>query len=164
MRRIAGVLLALVLVIGCAADPIELQGIDLPPASVPDDFELEVWAISFSLDLVPGSWSEGMHRYELSLDCSGLPVDPVQPTEHTFSVTPQARSFDNVFFRINGMGTSLLGPTGSFAVRPDQRTTAVITVLGISEQQATEATSCSGEVSFDDAPAQPLVAGEPFRP
>lgn len=164
VRRIAVILLTIELMVACAPEPIELEGIDLPPASLPEDLDPDVWAISFSREFEPGSWNEGRHQYVLNLDCPIVLDEPVQTPERSFSVTPHARSFDNVYLRLSGLSTALLGPTQLFALTREQATTAVITVIGVSEEDARDATSCSGEVIVDDGGSEPLVSGEPFRP
>lgn len=164
VRRIAVIVVTLGLVVACSPEPIELRGIDLPPASLPDDFDGDVWAISFSRQFEPGSWEEGRHRYSLQLDCAVLFDEPLQAPDQSFSVTPLTRSFENVYLRLNGLGPSLLGPTGLFSLRPDQPTTATITVIGVSREKADSATSCAGEVTVDGQDVEALVAGEPFRP
>jgi hypothetical protein len=158
------VLVVLGLMVACTPEPTELQGIDLPPASMPDNFDLDVWAISFSREFEPGSWNAGSHTYSLNLDCPILFDEPVQTSERSFSVTPLARSFDHVYLRLNGVSATIVGPTGLFALRPDQPTTAAITVIGVAKENARDAASCAGEVKVDGGRAEPLIAGQPFRP
>lgn len=132
---------------------------------MPDDFELSLWAISFAREFEVGYWREGPHRYSLNLTCDVLLDEPLQTPSQTLSVTPLARSFDHVYLRLSGLGSSLIGPTDLAAVRPDQPTTALVTFTGISKEEAAEAgEQCSGEAVIDGVTSEPLVGGEPFRP
>jgi hypothetical protein len=165
MVRLAVLVVAICLLGACAEPLPPLEGIDLPPASLPDEFESGFWSVSFSHDYDPAGWAEGSHRYSLSLDCDIVLDEPLATGDVLFAVTAQARAHERVFLRLTGMSSSLVGPTSILAIEGKQPVTAVITILGVAEHDATEASDrCAGEVVIDGNSTDVLVGGEPFRP
>lgn len=156
--------IGLILLTACAA-PEPLRGVDLPPASLPDEIDPDQWAVGFSHDFGPGFWSEGPHVYRLVLDCPEVVDEPVQTDISFFSVRSDAPAFDDeVYLRAAGLSTSPLGPIDVNLVNDGQETTALLTVIGLTQDQVDLAADCEGEVEFDDGQAEPMLPGDPFRP
>lgn len=158
------ILAALLLVAGCtAAEPLE--GIDLPPASVPDEIDPDQWAVTFSHAFGPGFWAEGPHVYRLALDCPDAIEEKVLTGINFFGAGSDVPPNEGtVYLRPAGLSTTPLGAINVQSVSTEQETTALLTVIGLTRARAEAATACSGEVEFDDGQSEPLEPGEPFRP
>jgi hypothetical protein len=158
------ILAALLVVAGCtAAEPLE--GIDLPPASVPDEIDPDQWAVAYSHRFDSGFWTEGPHVYRLSLDCPDAIEEKVLTGINFFGAGPDVPTNEGtVYLRPAGLSTTPLGATNVQSVSTEQETTALLTVIGLTRERAEAAAACSGEVEFDDGQSEPLEPGEPFRP
>ncbi len=157
----AGVLL---LVVACS-QPEPLEGIDLPPASIPDDIDSAQWALPFSHDFGPGFWEEGPHAYQLFLDCPALEEGQTESEVVFFAASEDLPTFDDpVRLRLAGLSSTTMGPPDLRLVSTDQDTMALITAVGLSEEQVDAARECEGEVFWDEGQSAPLLAQEPFRP
>lgn len=153
----------LILVAACAQEP--LRGIDLPPASLPDEIDAEQWAIAFSHEFGRDFWAEGPHVYQMLLDCPAANDAPVDGEFMAFGATGEAPPVDGrVYLRLSGLSTSTLGAPDVQFINPEQETTAILTVVGISADQVEAATECVGEFQYDDGQSAPLEPNEPFRP
>lgn len=156
----AGLLLA-----GCVAQPAPLEGIDLPPASIPDDLDPAQWAVGFSHDFGPGFWDEGPHAYQLFLDCPEVEQARVDSEVVLFAAGPDFPTYDEpVHLRIAGLSTTAMGPSDVSFVNPEQTTIALVTVAGLSQAEVDAVSRCAGEVFWDEGSSAPLQPGEPFRP
>ena len=163
MRRLASVLL--LVVVACAEPLPPLQGIDLPPASLPDQIEPAGWSVAFSHEFGAEFWDEGQHVYQLALDCPLVQGQPLQTPPIFCEVSPLNLQIDHVYLRLSGPADSRLGPPNVTDFNPEQATTALITVVGITESQALEAMeSCVGQVTWDIGGVAPLVPLEVFEP
>jgi len=152
------------LLAGCA-QPTPLEGIDLPPASIPADIDPAQWAVGFSHDFGPGFWDEGPHAYQLFLDCPNVEQARVNSEVVLFAAGPDFPTYDDpVHLRIAGLSTTPLGPSDVTFVNPEQTTIALVTVVGLSQTQVDEVSGCAGEVFWDEGSSAPLRPGEPFRP
>lgn len=154
----------LLLVAGCAQrEP--LQGIDLPPASMPDDIDSAQWAIAFAHDFGPGFWEQGPHAYQLFLDCPATDETSAESDVILFVAGSDVDTLDDpVHLRLAGLSTTALGPPNMKSVSTDQNTRALITAIGLSDEQVETAETCEGIVYWDDGKSAPLQPGEPFRP
>lgn len=156
----------LLLLGACAAQPEPLRGIDLPPASLPDEIDRAQWAVPFSHEFGPGFWAEGPHVYQLLFDCpEALDEEQVASELRFFGVGPDFPTFDQpVHLRLQGLSTTTIGPPDVQVVNTEQETTALLTVVGLSDAEAEAAEGCVGEVQWDDGQSAPLEPGAPFRP
>lgn len=151
-------------VVACSPSP-PLEGIDLPPASLPDELEDSVWAIAFSHDFQPGFWEEGEHTYSMHLTCEAAIEEPLDSEVHRFESATRVPPFESpVYLRLAGISGSQFGPTGLETINPDQPTTAVVTVVGISEEDVAAAAECAGEIRYDHGQSAVLAPEEPVRP
>lgn len=165
MRPVLSVVTAwLFLLVACSGvEP--LQGVDLPPASLPDEIDPEQWAVAFTHEFGPGFWVEGPHVYRLVLDCPDAVDEPLQTDISLFAARPDVPTLDGpVYLRAAGLATTPLGPTGGQFISTEQDTVALLTVIGLSEERARSATDCEAEVEFDDGRAEAMGPSEPFRP
>ncbi|MFP4552242.1 MAG: hypothetical protein ACLFRT_00165 [Actinomycetota bacterium] len=152
------------LLAGCAAQP-SLEGVDLPPASIPDDLDPAQWAVAFSHDFGPGFWDEGPHAYQLFLDCPDAEEAQVESEVVLFAANPDSPTFDApVHLRVGGLSTTPLGSSDVRFVNPEQKTIALVTVVGLSREEVDAVSRCTGEVFWDEGSSAPLRPGEPFRP
>ncbi|HEX9848432.1 MAG TPA: hypothetical protein VGB33_08440 [Acidimicrobiia bacterium] len=162
MRRL---LLAGVLLLVACDQPPPLQGIDLPPASLPDDLNAEQWAIAFSHEFEPGFWTAGPHVYKLLLDCPDAGDTLVDSELSFFAAGPDFPTVDSpIYLRLSGLSTTRLGQPDLSFMSTEQETTALLTVIGLSNDQVTAASECVGEVQFDDGQSARLRPSSPFRP
>jgi len=162
MRFLLALLLAAVT--ACAqAEP--LQGIDLPPASLPEEIDSAQWAVAFSHEFGPGFWTEGPHVYQLIFDCPDIGQEEVKSELIFFAAGSDIPTLDEpVHLRLQGLSTTMLGPAELQFVSTDQETSALLTVVGLSDSQVEGAADCAGEVQWDDGRSAPLQPGQPFRP
>lgn len=166
MRLMRSLLAAGLLLLAACAEPEPLRGIDLPPASLPDEIDRAQWAVSFSHEFGPGFWAEGPHVYQLLFDCSeALDEDEVESELRFFAAGPDFPTFDQqIHLRLQGLSTSTMGPPDVQVVSTEQETAALLTVVGLSDAEAEAAGGCAGEVQWDDGQSARLEPGEPFRP
>ena len=171
---VAGMILGGLLLAACTARPGLAPSTPTPaaPTSLPTAVGPEVqpgtWAVSFSYEFPAGFWLQGDHRYGFYMDCPVLQQFNV-PSEYTdFTVTLETTAFDSpVYLRLGGLSTGALAPINLDAIHPDQATVAVVTVLGVTEdqaQQADQTSECEIVIGWDTMNAQTLIAAEPFRP
>lgn len=163
MRSLA---VALVLLLAACTEPLPpLAGIDLPPASMPDEIEPATWSLAFSHEFGGGFWEEGEHVYQLSLDCPQIMDEALNTPPILFDVFRLVLPVDQVYLRLGGLADSLIGPINTSGFAPIQPTTAVVTIIGASaEDVSTAVEECVGEVSWDLTATAPLLPGEPFKP
>lgn len=150
-----------------AAVPTALPAASLPTA-VPPEGVTDVWAISFSYEFPGDFWPVGQHQYGFFMDCPELGQLESAGEWRFFQVTNAAPSFEQpIYFRLAGLSTGSLDPINVDAINPGQATIAVVTILGISEEQAlaaTDSATCEIVFGWDGMRAENLIAGEPFRP
>ena len=144
---------------------LELAGSDLPLADQPDTVEQDTWGLPFMVELPPGYWAVGAHRYRFVVKCPAL-VTEVESIPVEFRVTTLTGTLDQtVFIRLMGLSDGIMMPANVGAIHPDQATTAVVTFLGLSQATIDEASeSCAGVMEFDGDQTEPLLPGEPFHP
>lgn len=163
MRKLA---VALALLLAACAEPISpLAGIDLPPASMPDEIEPSAWSISFSHEFGELFWIEGEHAYQLSLDCPQIMDEALNTPPILFNVVRLALPSEHVYLRLGGLSETRIGPINVGAFAPVQPTSAIVSIIGIPEDDLAMAfDSCAGEVTWDLEGSAPLLPGEPFKP
>ena len=172
--RVAWILLGGLGLVGCAAratpappTPTPIVPTSLPTAVGPEA-QPGTWALSFSYEFPAGFWAEGNHRYGFYMDCPVLQQFNVPSEYRDFTVTQDILPFDSpVYLRLGGLSSGALAPINLDAIHPDQATIAVVTVVGVTEEQAQQATrpgECDMVIGWDNINAQTLVAAEPFRP
>lgn len=152
----------MLLIVGCSQP---LEGVDLPPASLPDDIGATQWAIAFAHDFGPGFWEEGPHAYQLTLDCPEAGEVEAESRVIPFAAGPDFPTFDDpVRLRIAGLSTTDMGGSDVTLVSTDQHTIALITAVGLSEDQVNAAARCTGQVFWDDGKSASMEPRTPFRP
>ena len=162
MRRPAAVVLA-VFLFSCSG-PEPLQGIDLPPASMPDEFETSGYAVQFVREFDAGAWSLGEHSYTMALDCPETGFAPFRSGEVGFTVNEAAQLFrEPVYLRLTGQSRLQTGGASAMTIHPEQTTAAVISLIGITEEGATASADCVAELVMDTGDTYELLPGEPFR-
>lgn len=158
--RLAAVALLLTLV-ACAEALPPLEGIDLPPASLPDQIDQASWAVAFVHEFGDGFWDEGDHVYQLALSCPEIEAAPINTPPIFFEVSRLNLAVDHVYLRLSGLADSRLGPQNVGTINPEQATSAVVTILGLTESQARQAMqSCAGTVTWDLAGSAELLPSE----
>lgn len=156
--------LAMLALPACAAAQ-PLQGVDLPPASLPDQIDRAEWAVAFSHEFGPGFWSEGPHVYQLAFECPAIGEEEVRGELIAFAAGTDFPTLDQrVHLRLQGLSTTILGPPNVQFVSTEQDTAALLTVVGLSDSEVAAAGECVGEVQWDDGRSAPLRPKEPFRP
>lgn len=152
------VLILALLAAGCGSSTAGLE-----PAPRPDSFEGGPWAVDFTLDLGPGFWEVGPHRYQIWLECE--PLGPRQWSQHNFEADQASGIIeDDVYVRLYGLSVHRTGPTGIKHINTDQPTIALVTVLGLAHDTATEASEeCVAELRTEDGRIFEMPPGSPFR-
>jgi hypothetical protein len=134
----------------------------IPPQSVPG-----TWAVPFEYEFAPEFWSVGMHRYGYYIDCPVL-GNNVAGEWQNFRVSEDVSRFvAPVFLRLGGLSYGRLGPISTDAIHPQQATIAVVTILGVSAEDAARMATtaeCQVLMRWDDVATQLLIPGEPFQP
>ncbi len=150
-----------------AALPTALPEASLPTA-IPPEGETSVWAVSFVYEFPASFWQLGQHQYGFYMDCPELGQVESGGDWRFFQVTNAVPSFEApIFLRLGGLSTGVLAPINVDAIHPDQVTVAVITILGVTEEQALNAADsaeCEIIVGWDGVQAQTMAASPPFQP
>jgi hypothetical protein len=150
-----------------AAIPTAVPQVSLPTAIAPAEIT-GVWAISFQHTFPDNFWPIGQHEYGFFIDCPVLGQIDSAGEYRVFQVTNAATRFDGpVYFRLAGLSTGILAPINVDGIHPEQSTIAVVTIIGVSEEQAQDAVGaedCEVVFGWDGLAAENLVAGEPFQP
>lgn len=135
----------------------------LEEAPRPETFEGGPWAVDFTLDLEPGFWEVGRHRYQIWLECE--PLGPRQWSQHNFEADQDSEIIeDDLYVRLYGLSVHKTGPTGIKQINSDQPTIALVTVLGLTHEMAAEASEdCVGELRLEGGRVFEMPAGSPFR-
>lgn len=145
--------------------PEPLRGIDLPPASLPDEIDSAQWAVAFSHGFGPAFWGEGPHVYQLVLDCPEIGEAAVESEFIAFAAGGDLPTLESpVHLRLSGLSTTTMGPPDVQFVSTEQETIALLTAVGLSETEVDAAAGCVGEIRWDDGQSATLEPGEPFRP
>jgi hypothetical protein len=114
-----------------------------------------------------GTFGIGFHRYALHVDCPILAQDSLAGQWRDFVVTNDVTLFNApIYLRLGGLSTGTLGPTNVQTIHPDQLTIALVTIIGVTEEQAViaaESSDCEVVVVWGGG-AEELSAMEPYRP
>jgi hypothetical protein len=141
------------------------------PTAIPPEGGVGEWAVSFMQEFPSGFWTEGFHRYGFHLNCPirvgddgdlGTEWREFQVTEE---VQPQVAE-TVAYLRLNGVSRAPFAPAyEQQVIHPQQPTTAIIHLVGLSLDDAKKAQSeCEALFAWDRGLIQALVAVEPFRP
>jgi len=171
---LAGIILGSLALAACSAQatlppptPTQIVPTSLPTAVGPET-QPGSWAVSFSYEFPAGFWLEGDHRYGFYMNCPVLQQFNVPSEYRDFTVTQDTIAFESpVYLRLGGLSTGALAPINLEAIHPEQPTVAVVTVIGVTEDQARQAGQpgeCEMVIGWDAVNAQTLVAAGPFRP
>lgn len=140
------------------------------PTAVPPEGEpgqIGEWAIPFSYQMPEGTFGIGFHRYALHVDCPILAQDSLAGQWRDFVVTNDVTLFNApIYLRLGGLSAGTLGPTNVQTIHPDQLTIALVTIIGVTEEQAViaaESSDCEVVVVWGGG-AEELSAMEPYRP
>lgn len=122
-------------------------------------------AVPFTLEYEPGHWAPGRHAYRLTLSCPQLGA-AIEPSVLRLDVDPAQQLFDErVWLRFDGPSTSPMSPSNLASIHPDQATGAVMTLVGLTPNDAARAiTDCAATIVFDGNDPEELGAGDPFTP
>ncbi|MEE9216491.1 MAG: hypothetical protein V3U32_03560 [Anaerolineales bacterium] len=143
----------------------------LPTAVPPEEGgpgQIGEWAIPFSYQIPEGTWGVGFHRYALHVDCPILAQAGLAGEWQDFVVTNDVTPINTpVYLRLGGLSISTLGPPDILTIHPDQLTIALVTIIGVTEEQAAvaaESDDCEIVIGWDGANAEELLPAEPYRP
>ena len=157
MRNWLFLLSLLVLSLAGCVGQAEPQPTQLPTAIPPgEQSAIGDWAISFSHEFPADAWAVGTHRYQFFVHC------PIIATE---VIEAGVAAEESVYFRLAGLSTGILAPINLTEIQAGQKTTAVITFLGVTEHVAEMAAeNCDALVRWDDKPPQVMTMGDVFIP
>ena len=169
-RLLVGIVIA-VAAAACSADtelepPIPTT--DVLPTAVPPDTQPGSWAIPFTYQFPEGTWGVGFHRYALRVDCPILAQESLAGEWRDFVVTNETSPLNTpVYLRLGGLSTATLGPPNVQTIHPNQLTIAVVTIIGVTEEQASvagESEDCEVIIGWDGSRAEELSPAQPYRP
>ncbi|MFV2043362.1 MAG: hypothetical protein ACC700_09055 [Anaerolineales bacterium] len=110
----------------------------------------------------------GFHRYALRVDCPILAQEGLAGEWRGFVVSNDSSLLNTpVYLRLGGLSTGTLGLPNVQTIHPDQLTIAVVTILGVTEEQASvaaESDDCVVFVAWDGSRAEQLAPAEPYKP
>jgi len=137
----------------------------VPPEGGPG--QIGEWAIPFQYQMPEGTWGVGFHRYALHVDCPVLAQDSLAGEWRDFVVTNDATLLNvPVYLRLGGLSTGTLALPNVRTIHPDQVTIALVTIIGVTEEQtaiAAESSDCEVIVVWEGG-AEELSPTEPYRP
>ncbi len=156
----------LIMILASCSGSAEIPPTPLPTAVPPPEFSAGDWAISFSHEFPEDAWAVGVHRYQFFARCPVITLEDVITDWVFFDIVEDEQLFDDpIYLRINGLSSGVLAPVTISTVHPQQKTVAVITFLGVSEQVAElAAENCEVLVRWDDKGPHILSMGEAFLP
>jgi hypothetical protein len=135
----------------------------IPPQAFPGD-----WAISFEYPFPDEFWSLGTHRYSFYIECPTLNQNAFGGEWRYFDVSEEVPKYDTpIYLRLAGLSYGPLAPITTDSINPGQATVAVVTLIGVSEEDAKRATTsadCTIIMNWDGISTEILVPGEPFQP
>jgi len=163
--------LILILVIPLILGACGIQSTPIPtplPTAVPPSEPLAEggdWAVSFDYEIPDQVWAEGVHRYRVQLHCPGVIEDSTSEWVY-FDVTEDATILSTpVYLRLQGLSTGVLAGQNLSAVHPEQKTIAVVTLVGLSETSSQLAIdNCICLFRWDNNLMQMLTPQESFIP
>lgn len=114
------------------------------------------------------TWGVGFHRYALHVDCPILAQDSLAGQWQDFVVTDDVTLLNTpVYLRLGGLSISNLGPPNVLTIHPEQLTIALVTFIGVTEEQAAvaaESPDCEVIIGWDSVNVEELLPAEPYRP
>ncbi|HEY44439.1 MAG TPA: hypothetical protein G4O11_10710 [Anaerolineae bacterium] len=138
------------------------------PTAVPPEIFPGSWAISFDHPFPDNFWNVGDHRYGFYIDCPLLIQGSYGGEWIWFHVTEEVPKFDDpVYLRLGGLSYGPIAPITTDAINPGQATIAVVTLLGVTEEDAklsTTSPDCVVLMRWDEVSTEFLLPGEPFQP
>ena len=140
------------------------------PTAVPPETFAGSWAISFEYYFPENYWSVGDHRYGFYIDCPLLMQERVGSDWVWFRATDEEIMpiYElPVYLRLGGLSFGALAPISMDTIHYKQATIAVVTLLGITEEDAKLASTsadCVVFINWDVGSTQILTPGEPFQP
>ncbi len=167
MRNWLFLLSLLVLSLAGCVGQAEPQPTQLPTAIPPgEQSAIGDWAISFSHEFPADAWAVGTHRYQFFVHCPIIATEDVSSDWVYFDVIEAGvAAEESVYFRLAGLSTGILAPINLTEIQAGQKTTAVITFLGVTEHVAEMAAeNCDALVRWDDKPPQVMTMGDVFIP
>lgn len=140
------------------------------PTAVPPDTIAGSWAISFEHPFPDDFWAAGVHRYGFYIDCPLLMQESYGSDWVFFYVTedeflPEYET--PIYLRLGGLSFGPLAPISMDTIRPEQATIAMVTLLGITEEDAKLAVTssdCVVMMNWDERFTEFLTPAEPFQP
>lgn len=142
----------------------------LLPTAIPPETFAGGWAISFEYPFPENFWSVGDHRYGFYIECPLLMQESYGGEWIWFRVTDEAIVpvyKMPVYLRLAGLSFGPLAPISMDTIHHEQVTIAVVTLLGLTEEDAKLATTspdCVILMNWDGVSTQILTPGEPFQP
>jgi hypothetical protein len=154
------------LVVSCSATSnLPQEGL---PTAVPPNAVSGQWAIPFEYEFPLGFWAEGLHRYGFLFSCPAIDVGTSGSEWRIFEVTGESPVQDDpVYMRLQGLSFGRISSAHFDIIHPEQKTVALVTFLGLSEETAQEAagsSDCEVLMRWDDVATQMLAPGNPYQP
>jgi hypothetical protein len=137
----------------------------IPPGNLPD-----TWAVSFEHEFPPNFWNVGPHSYGYFIDCPLLMQESYGSEWFWFQVADWEWMPEHklpVYLRLGGLSLGPLEPITMETIAPSWSTIAIVTLLGLSEEDAKLAATssdCVILINWDELSTEILTPGEPFQP
>lgn len=156
----------------CSGNTAEQPDITRLPTAVPpagDGAGIGSWAVSFTYEFPEAFWPAGVHRYAYNVQCPPeITAVQLSGEWRQFLVSPDTViSSEPVYLRLNGFSVDPFMPIylPDDSINPMQDTTAMVTLLGLSEEAAEQAgEACTVMIAWDNFQPQQLTALEPHKP
>lgn len=146
------------------ATPIPTATAVATPTNVPQ-IEPGEWAVAFQFEAPSDLWAVGPHRYRIQLHCPEILEDRVTEWIY-FDVTEDVELLPTpVYFRMEGLSTGQLDEINLLDVHPQQENIAVVTLIGLTEDNVDLAVqNCAVFFRWDNDFIRVMEPQEPFLP
>lgn len=126
------------------------------------------WAVAFTHTFEPNFWVPGGHRYGFRADCPAIDYELASDWQ-LFTVSGEGALLTDtpLYLRLRGLSTERFDPAYApdATIHPGQETTALLWIVGLSEDDARQAVaSCEVFLGWDQGGIQVLTAEEPVQP
>ena len=175
----AVVIIAVTLIVAAAAcsnqseleEPTPIPSVEaatpLPTAVPPDGATGGGYAVTFRYEFPDSYWRLGDHSYGFLIECIELDYD-IGTEWLIFRATEEVELLSNpVFLRLNGLSIEPYSPVymQQSVIHPDQSTTALVHLVGLSKEQAVGAQNeCEMLIAWDRSLPESMEAADIFRP
>lgn len=149
---------------GTQSTPISTPIPTVPPTNVPQT-ERGDWALAFQFEIPPDLWAVGPHRYRIQVHCPDILEDFTTDWIYFDVVEDVQLQPSPVYLRLDGLSTGQLDPINLKDIHPQQESIAVISLIGLTEENIDLAIeNCACLFRWDNDFIRVMEPQEPFLP